>query len=144
MNNVTEDHPKPAQDDRSIDGTATSAQPANVGIDGTLSVLSTKRHQARRQKRDEYFLKGPLDFRWIRRNVPDPASRVVLVARAFMDMTGSNECALSGKAWDCAGVAGRYRRRRVLARLRRTDGDYVIVDRKGRPSVMRNFKLAAT
>jgi hypothetical protein len=133
------------QDDRpSINETASAVEPATASVDSTLSVLSTRRHRARRQKRDQYFLKGPLCFGWIRRNVPDPASRVVLVARAFMDMTNSIECALTGRVWDCAGVAGRYRRRRVLARLRGTGGDYVIVDRKGRPSVMRNFKLAAT
>jgi hypothetical protein len=134
------DGAKLAEDERRpIDETVAAAQPVSAGDNGTLSFFSTERHQARRQRRDQYFLMGPLDFGWIRRNVPDPSSRVVLVARAFMDMTGSNECVLNGKTWDCAGVIGRYRRRRVLARLRGVGGDYAIIDRKGRPSVMRSF-----
>ena len=39
-----------------------------------------------REKRDKLFLKGPIYFGWIRQNIKDPTARLLLVARAFMDM----------------------------------------------------------
>ena len=102
-----------------------------------LVASSRERNNALRRKRDGYFLKGPITFEWLRRNVPDPTSRVVLVARAFMEMTNSTECVLTAKVWGCAGITDRYQRRRVLASLRRTRGNFEIEDRSGRPSVMR-------
>jgi hypothetical protein len=100
--------------------------------------LSKQRHQAQRDKRNRYFLKGPVTFAWLRKNIPDPASRVVLIARAFTDMGGSRECTLTTRIWDCAGVFDRYQRRRILVRLREVADDYEIVDRTGRPSQLRH------
>ena len=101
-----------------------------------LSATSKTRKATQDQKRGQYFLKGPLSFDDIQRLIPDPASRVVLVAKAFMDMRQSNECIISKKIWDCAGVRTPDQRRRVLARLRRQTTALQIVDRPGRPSVL--------
>ena len=105
-------------------------------VEGVLSRISHERHEAQREKRREYFLKGPVRFGWILNNIPDPTSRVILVVRAFMDMEGSRECVLSKKIWDCAGITDRYQRRRVLERIRGHGGDYRVVGRTGRPSVL--------
>ena len=35
---------------------------------------------AQRAKRDAMFLKGPVTFGWIKHNIPDPTSRLILVA----------------------------------------------------------------
>ena len=43
-----------------------------------------------RAKRDKLFLKGPIYFEWIRQNISDPTARLLLVARAFMDMEEKN------------------------------------------------------
>ena len=112
-------------------------------FDVVLSPLSVKRRQSRDAKRDRHFLKGPISFAWIRDNIPDPTSRVVLIARALMDMTRSDHCALTAKVWDCSGVADRYQRKRILARLREVRGDFEIEDRVGRPSVLRRAKPPA-
>jgi len=42
---------------------------------------------AQRAKRDELFLRGPVNFRWVNQNIPDPTSRLILVAQGFMGMT---------------------------------------------------------
>jgi hypothetical protein len=118
------------------DGKQTSQPCSEISPEETLSPLSAKRQQTLRNKRDRYFLKGPVSFAWIQKNIPDPTSRALLVARAFMDMRRSNECVLSAEIWDCAGITNRYQRRRVLARLREIEGNYEIEDRTGRPSVL--------
>ncbi len=104
--------------------------------DAVLSHASKERHEAQRNKRREYYLKGPVSFGWIRDNIPDRTSRVILVARAFMDMDGSRERVLSKKIRECAGVTDRDQWHRVLARIRKNGGDYRVIDRIGRPSVI--------
>ena len=96
-------------------------------VEGVLSRISQARHEAQREKRRRYFLKGPVRFGWILDNIPDPTSRVILVVRAFMDMDGSDECILGKKIWDCADVTNRYQRRRVLKRIREHCDDYRVV-----------------
>jgi hypothetical protein len=115
-------------------------RPGTGDPDIVLSSISIERHQARQKKRDRYFLKSSITFEWIRANIPDAASRAVLIAQAFMDMNGSSECPLNAKLWEAVGVTDRYQRRRVLARLRGIGGDYEIVDRPGRPSLMRRVR----
>jgi hypothetical protein len=100
-----------------------------------LSAGSELRRAAQDQKRGQYFLKGPLLFDFIRRMIPDPTSRVVLVARAFADMKFEDKCVLSGKIWDCAEVST-SQRRRVLARLRKMSPGLIVQDRRGRASVL--------
>jgi hypothetical protein len=41
---------------------------------------------AQRAKRDAMFLKGPVTFGWIKRSIPDPTSRLILVSEGFMKM----------------------------------------------------------
>ena len=100
----------------------------------TLSASSVERKTAQLLKRDTLFVK--LSFKSIRQIIPDPASRVVLVAKAFMDMERSNECVLGKKVWDCAGVINRDQRRRVLTKLRKPNPQIQITDRQGRSSVL--------
>mgnify|MGYP004256973533 CR=1 FL=1 len=109
-----------------------------------LSQESHERHKAQQHKRSKYFLKGPLLFEWICENIPDPASRVILVARAFMDMESTNAYPLTRKVWDCAGVEGKDRRRRTLDRIRRSTLGYTVITRPGRPSILRQASPAST
>ena len=83
----------------------------------SLSATSLDRKNQQQRKRDLLFVK--LSFLSIRQIIPDPASRVVLIAKAFMDMDQSSECVLGRKVWDCAGVITPDQRRRVLTRLRK-------------------------
>ena len=108
-----------------------------------LHQASYERDEARRRKRSSYFLKGPLPFLWIRENIPDPASRVILVARAFMDMENTNAYPLTRKVWDCAGVEGKDRRRRTLDKICRSTLGYTVITRPGRPSILRQASPAS-
>ena len=63
-----------------------------------------------REKRDKLFLKGPIYFGWIRQNIKDPTARLLLVARAFMDMEEKTHYTLTLKVWDCAGINDKSRR----------------------------------
>ena len=101
-----------------------------------ISELSLKRRQSQHNKRRDYFLKGPISFGWIQDNIPDPTSRVILVAQAFMDMAGSTECVLTAKTWKCAGVTDRHQRTRILKRIREKVAGFSVRDRLGRPSVL--------
>ena len=111
--------------------------PSNLETLGVakLSAKSIARKDAHRSKRDNYFVKGPLTFEFIRQAIPDPASRVVLVAKAFMDMEQSNKCVLAKKIWECSGMDTPDHRRRILAQLRKLPA-LRIIDRLGRPSVI--------
>ncbi len=101
-----------------------------------LSEKSKARNLNQDQKRDQYFLKGPLSFELIRQIIPDATSRVILIAMAFADMARESNCVLSKKIWTCAGVKEPSQRRRILARLRKISPDLVVQDRKGRPSIL--------
>lgn len=101
-----------------------------------LSEKSKARNLNQDQKRDQYFLKGPLSFELIRQIIPDATSRVILIAMAFADMARESNCVLSKKIWACAGVKEPSQRRRILARLRKMSPDLVVQDRKGRPSIL--------
>ena len=100
-----------------------------------LSAKSETRRAAQVRKRGQYFLKGPLSFDFIRRMIPDPSSRVILVARAFADMRFESKCVLSEKVWTCAEVV-KNQRRRVLAKLRKMSPNIEVKNRIGRTSVL--------
>jgi len=91
-----------------------------------------------RARRDALFLKGPIKFGWIRQNIPDPTSRLILVARGFMNMANptETECALSLKVWDCAGIHSPDQRTRVLKKISQKCEGYWVEQRKGRTSVL--------
>ena len=59
-----------------------------------------------RAKWNELFLRGPVQFGWVRQNIPDPTSRLILVAEGFMGMSKppASEVTLTGKLWNCAGI----------------------------------------
>jgi hypothetical protein len=93
---------------------------------------------AQRAKRDALFLKGPIKFGWVRQNVPDPTSRLILVARGFMNMANpaKTEYELSLKVWDCAGIHSPDQRTRVLKKIDQKCEGYWVEQRKGRTSVL--------
>ena len=115
---------------------ALDADTLTLGEKAKLSDETVQRKVSQREKRDLYFLKGPLYFGWVRQNIPDPASRLILIARAFMDMDGSRECVLSAKVWDCAWIVGKDARRRVLRKLRNSNIEFRICARPGRPALL--------
>ena len=100
----------------------------------------SNRRDIQRAKRDKLFLKGPIYFEWIRQNITDPTARLLLVARAFMDMEEKNHYPLTSKVWDCAGVNDRSRRTRVLKNIDKKVKDYRVERRIGRTSVIYHAK----
>jgi len=84
-----------------------------------LSSASQQRHAARQKARDQLFLKGPVTFYWMRSHIPDATSRLILVARAFVDIEDSPRIKLTRKHWECAGIADKDTRSRVIAKIRR-------------------------
>jgi len=93
---------------------------------------------AQRAKRDAMFLKGPVSFGWIKRSIPDPTSRLILVAKAFMEMATPvlNSLELSLKIWDCAGIKSHDQRSRVLKKIDQRCEGYWVERRDGRTSVL--------
>ena len=100
----------------------------------------SNRRDIQRTKRGKLFLKGPIYFEWIRQNIADPTARLLLVARAFMDMEQIDHYPLTLKVWDCAGVNDRSRRTRVLKNIRKDVKDYGVERRIGKPSVIYHMK----
>ncbi len=100
----------------------------------------SNRRDIQRAKRGKLFLKGPIYFEWIRQNIADPTARLLLVARAFMDMEEKSHYPLTLKVWDCAGVNDRSRRTRVLKNIDKKVKDYRVERRIGRTSVIYHAK----
>ena len=102
-----------------------------------------------RAKRNELFLRGPVQFGWVRQNIPDPTSRLILVAEGFMGMSKppASEVTLTGKLWNCAGIESADQRSRVLKKIDQRCEDYWVERRSGRTTVLHkrvNSKLIAT
>ena len=92
---------------------------------------------AQRAKRDAMFLKGPVTFGWIKHNIPDPTSRLILVAEAFMKMAtpALKSLELSLKIWDCAGIESHDQRSRILKKIDQRCKEYWVERREGRTAV---------
>ena len=99
------------------------------------------RKMAQQAKRNENFLKGPVKFGWIKQNIPDPTSRLMLVARAFMNMSNpiKKELVLSLKVWDCAGIYSSDQRTRVLKNIDNHCFGYWVERRPGRTAVLHEY-----
>ena len=82
------------------------------------------------------FLLGPIKFGWIKNNIPDPASRLILVAEAFMKMNSLASIELRRQIWDCAGVDNKDQRARVLTKIDKKVEGYRVEYRQGRVSVL--------
>ena len=97
---------------------------------------------AQRAKRDKLFLLGPIDFGWIKENLPDPTSRLILVARAFMGMSTpkASEVTLTAMVWDCAEVESPDQRSRVLKKIDQHCEGYWVERRDGRTAVLHKGK----
>ena len=93
---------------------------------------------AQRAKRDALFLKGPVTFGWVKRNIPDPTARLILVAEAFMKMATPklDSLELSLKVWDCAGIKSHDQRSRVLKKIDQRCEGYWVERRDGRTAVL--------
>lgn len=97
---------------------------------------------AQRAKRDDMFLMGPVTFGWIKRNIPDPTSRIILVAEAYMKMATPTlkSLTLSLKVWDCAGIESHDQRSRVLKKIDQQCEGYWVERREGRTAVLHKGK----
>jgi len=102
-----------------------------------LSPQTIALKKKREQQKSNLFLRGPLTFDWINRSIPDPASRLILVARAYMDMKGHTELPLTAAVWGAAGILGKDARYRTLKAIRDHVKGYWVETRKGRTSVLR-------
>ena len=93
---------------------------------------------AQRAKRHELFLRGPVYFCWVNQNIPDPTSRLILVAQGFMGMTKPpvSEIALTAKVWDCARIESHDQRSRVLKKIDQQCEGYWVERRNGRTAVL--------
>ena len=96
---------------------------------------------AQRAKRDALFLKGPVTFGWVKRNIPDPTSRLILVAEVLKMATPKlNSLELSLKVWDCAGIESHDQRSRVLKKIDKRCKGYWVERREGRIAVLHKGK----
>ena len=97
---------------------------------------------AQRAKRHELFLRGPVYFRWINQNIPDPTSRLILIAQGFKGMTKPpvSEIALAAKVWDCAEIESHDQRSRVLKKIDQQCVGYWVERRNGRTAVLHKGK----
>ena len=102
-----------------------------------LSSETIKAQAQQREKRQGLFLGGTISFGWIQTNIPDPTSRLTLVTRAYMDMEKVTALPLSRKVWASANIVGKDARQRVLRKLEAQQGDYEVVSRPGRSSLLR-------
>jgi hypothetical protein len=104
--------------------------------------MATDRRLAQLRKRETLFLKGPVLFGWIKLNIPDPASRLILVAEAFMKMKTPAMDALELRelVWDCAGISGKDRRSRVLAKIDRGVSGFRVERKLGGVATLRRIK----
>jgi hypothetical protein len=97
-----------------------------------LSSASQQRHAARQKARGQLFLKGPVKFYWMRSHIPDATSRLILVARAFVDIEDSPRIKLTRKHWECAGITDKDTRSRVIAKIRRECPNILLDSKQGR------------
>lgn len=90
------------------------------------------------KKRRDLFLRGPILFGWIAENIPDAASRLILVAQGFMGMHSPplRSIELRLKIWDCANIVGKDRRSRVLAKIDTKVSGYRIERKVGGVSIL--------
>ena len=97
-----------------------------------LSPVSQQRHAARQKVRDKLFLKGPVTFNWMCSHIPDATSRLILVARAFVDIEDSARIKLTRKHWECAGITDKDTRSRVIAKIRRECPSFLLETKQDR------------
>ena len=101
-------------------------------IKGHISSDSQRRHAARQKARDQLFLKGPITFYWMCSHIPDAASRLILVARAFVDIEDCPRIKLTRKHWECAGISDKDTRSRVIAKIKRESPAILLDTQQGR------------
>jgi len=95
--------------------------------------------QKQKAQRQKLFLKGPIYFEWIQKNIPDPASRVILIAEAFRRMSNGippPNKPLTAKIWDCADIKDKHVRSRVLNKIDAKVQGYKVERRPGRTAVL--------
>ena len=101
-------------------------------IKGRHSSSSQQRHAARKNARNQLFLKGPVTFNWMCSHIPDATSRLILVARAFVDIQDSPRIKLTRKRWESAGITDKDTRSRVIAKIKRECPGILLDTQKGR------------
>ena len=101
-------------------------------IKGRISSDSQRRHAARQKVREQLFLKGKITFYWMCSHIPDATSRLILVARAFVDIEERPKIKLTRKHWECAGINDKDTRSRVIAKIRRECPGILLDAKQGR------------
>jgi hypothetical protein len=104
--------------------------------------MSIARRDEQTRKREALFLQGPVRFSWIKLNIPDPASRLILVAEAFMKMKTPplDALELRKQVWACAGISGKDRRSRVLAKIDQSVPGYAVERKAGGVATLRRVR----
>ena len=97
-----------------------------------LRFASQRRHAARQKARKELFLKGPVTFHWMRSDIPDATSRLILVALAFATIEDRSRIKLTRKHWECAGITDKDTRSRVIAKIKRECPGILLDAQQGR------------
>ena len=97
-----------------------------------LSSASQRRLAVRQKVRDQLFLRGPVTFDWMCSHIPDATSRLILIARAFVDIEDSPRIKLTKKHWECAGITNKDTRSRVIAKIRRECPNIPLDSKQGR------------
>ena len=97
-----------------------------------LSSASQRRHAVRQKVRHQLFLRGPVTFDWMCSHIPDATSRLILVARAFVDIEDSARIKLTLKHWECAGITDKDTRSRVIAKIKRKCPGILLDTQQGR------------
>ena len=72
--------------------------------------------------------------------IADPTARLILIVRAFMDMSGETSNALTLKVWDCVGKNDISKRSRVSKNIDKNVKDYWVEKRLGLTSVIHHVQ----
>ena len=88
-----------------------------------------------KKRRVGRFLKGPIPLSWVRCHIHAPADRLILVLRAYADMSGSPELRVSADILRDANVEDRKVLYRALKALEKSGSVEVLRNRGRRPVV---------
>lgn len=89
-------------------------------------------------KQKSLFLKGPIPLSWVRKSIPDPTSRLLLVLRAYSDMQRAEWFKVSKEIEREAGLKYRKAVHRALKQLEDAGAVKVIRKPGRRPTVKVN------
>ncbi len=101
-----------------------------------LSLASQLISKNQKAQRDRLFLKGPIPLSWLREVVPDPTSRLILIAKAFADMQRGKTVKLTRRVWEAAAIFDKDTKSRVISKLRNETALIEVDSQQGRCSII--------